>query len=192
MKTGDGAALLIIDMLNDLAFEGGEALRPAALAAARVIRTLKAEARGAGVPILYVNDNHDAWHDERGKVIAHACREGTPGAEMARMIAPDDDDFFVIKPRFSGFYATSLPVLLPELGVSRLILTGVAADICVLFTAADAHMRDYALWVPADAVAGEEAARTRWALDIMKNSMAAETRPSTELALPAWLAGAGG
>ncbi len=192
MKTGgDGAALLIIDMLNDLTFDGGEALRPAALAAARVLCRMRAEARRAGVPILYVNDNHDAWHDERSKVIAHACREGTPGAEMARMIAPADDDLFVIKPRFSGFYATSLPVLLPELGVSRLILTGVAADICVLFTAADAHMRDYELWVPADAVASEEAARTRWALDIMKNSMAAETRPSTELNVAAWLEAGG-
>ena len=104
-------------------------------------------------------------------------------------LGPRPDDFFVIKPALSGFYATSLPVLLPKLGVSRLVLTGVAADICVLFTAADAHMRDYDLWVPADAVGSEGDERTRWALDIMQKSMGAEIRPTSELSLAAWVDG---
>jgi nicotinamidase-related amidase len=87
----------------------------------------------------------------------------------------------------SGFYATNLPVLLPRLGVNRLVLTGIATDICVLFTAADANMRDYELWVPEDAVASESAERTRWALDIMRNSMGAEVRPSKAFGLEAWI-----
>jgi nicotinamidase-related amidase len=70
------------------------------------------------------------------------------GGAIVRKLAPRGNDYFVIKPQFSGFYATNLPVLLPKLGVSRLILTGIAADICVLFTAAHAHMRAYDLWVP--------------------------------------------
>jgi nicotinamidase-related amidase len=89
---------------------------------------------------------------------------------------------------FSGFYSTSLPALLPRLGAQRLILTGVSADICVLFTAADAHMREYDLWVPADCVASFDPQRTRWALEIMKNSMKAEVRDSGELTLTEWLA----
>ena len=100
---------------------------------------------------------------------------------------PAEDDFFVIKPQFSGFYSTNLPALLPRLGASRLIMTGLAADICVLFTAADAHMREYELWVPANCVASSDPRRTEWALDIMKQSMDADTRPSNAEALRWWL-----
>jgi nicotinamidase-related amidase len=96
----------------------------------------------------------------------------------------------VIRPQVSGFYATNLPVLLLKLGASRLVLSGVAADICVLFTAADAHMRDYDLWVPRDAVASDRPEHRDCAHGIMKKSMAAETRPSSEYALRDWLADA--
>ena len=71
---------------------------------------------------------------------------------------------------------------------SRLILTGISADICVLFTAADAHMREYDLWVPADCVAAQDEQRTRWALDIMAHSMKAETAATDELRLADWIA----
>ncbi len=84
----------------------------------------------------------------------------------------------------------NLPVLLPKLGVSRLILTGMATDICVLFTAADAHMRDYALWVPEDAVAGTSRERQRWALELMRQSMKATTTATTEMTLDHWFAAA--
>ena len=178
-------ALLIIDMINDMAFEGAEALRPGARKAADAILGLRDAADEAGVPVVYVNDNFGEWHSERARLVDRSL-EGE-AADMVRAIAPRQDDYFVIKPQFSGFYSTNLPVLLPKMSVTRLILTGVAADICVLFTAADAHMREYALWVPSDAVAGEHDERTNWALEIMKNSMAAETRPTTELSLGDWL-----
>ena len=180
-------ALLIIDMINDLDFaSGGQMLEPAK-AAARAICALRAEARRRGVPVVYVNDNYGQWHSERSRLVEHCSRDGVLGRELVPLIAPDDDDYFVIKPQFSGFYSTNLPVLLPKLGASRLILTGVAADICVLFTAADAHMRDYDLWVPADCVASSDPDRTDWALEIMKNSMKAEVRPTGEYGLKEWL-----
>jgi nicotinamidase-related amidase len=129
---------------------------------------LRETAERAGVPVIYVNDNHGQWHSDRSRIVDH-CRTGA-GRRIIARLAPKPDDYFVIKPQFSGFYATNLPVLLPTLGVSRLILTGIAADICVLFTAADAHMRDYALWVPADAVASSEVRHRDWALGIMAKS----------------------
>ena len=113
-----------------------------------------------------------------------AVKSENPISERLR---PREDDFFIIKPQFSGFYATNLPVLLPKLGVTRLVLTGIATDICVLFTAADAHMRDYALWVPEDAVAAASDERSRWALEIMNNSMGAQTTPTSELSLDEWI-----
>ena len=100
---------------------------------------------------------------------------------------PQDDDYFVIKPQFSGFYSTNLPALLPRLGARRLILTGVSADICVLFTAGDGHMRGYELWIPEDCVASAQPQRTQWALEIMRTSMHAETRGTDRLALHDWL-----
>lgn len=183
----DAAALLIIDMINDLDFEGSEALVPTAEAAAEAIRILRNEAARLSVPVVYVNDNFGQWHSERSRLVEHCGRKSAPGAKVVKKLAPRRDDFFVIKPRFSGFYSTNLPVLLPQLGASRLVLTGVAADVCVLFTAADAHMRDYELWVPRDTTASDSEERTRWALGIMENSMNADTRPTTELSLEEWL-----
>jgi nicotinamidase-related amidase len=106
----------------------------------------------------------------------------------ADRLAPGGEDYFVVKPQVSGFYATSLPALLPRLGVNRLILTGVAADNCVLFTAADAHMRQYGLWVPSDGVASDRREHRNWALGIMEKSMGADTRPTDRLSFGDWLA----
>lgn len=181
-------ALVIIDMVNALDFDGGEGLRDAAEAAVDPILALRAAADAAGVPVIYVNDNDGAWHSERDRLIEDALAKDGPGRGLTERLRPRESDYFIIKPQFSGFYATNLPVLLPQLGVSRLILTGVAADICVLFTAADAHMRQYDLWVPSDAVAGNHDERTRWALEIVKNSMQAEICRTTELSLDDWIA----
>ena len=180
-------ALVIIDMINDLCFSGAEAMRPAARKAAGTIAKLRDACDARGVPVVYVNDNYGQWHSERSRLVEHALRSESDGKELIERLKPRDEDFFVIKPQFSGFYATNLPVLLPRLEASRLILTGVAADICVLFTAADAHMREYELWVPEDTVASSDPQRTQWALEIMKNAMKAEIRPTTELGLEDWL-----
>ncbi|MBV9813470.1 MAG: cysteine hydrolase, partial [Acetobacteraceae bacterium] len=178
------------DMINNLAFEGGENLRPKAEAVADVVLRLRRDAASARVSVIYVNDNYGHWHSERSRIVEECVREDAAGRDFVRRIAPDEDDYFVIKPQFSGFYATNLPVLLPRLGVSRLVLTGIAADICVLFTAADAHMRQYDLWIPADAVASETDDHRDWALEIMRKTMSAETRPTSELSLADWTAGA--
>ena len=184
-ETSGGTALLIIDMMNDMDFEEGADLLAEIDAAADAVATLIAEARDAGVPIVFVNDNFDQWHSDRSRIVEYV--RGTPGRTLVDRLGPREDDYFVIKPQVSGFYATNLPVLLPRLGVSRLILVGVAADICVLFTAADAHMRDYALWVPCNAVASDRTEHRDWALGIMEKSMGAETRATGDYSLREWL-----
>ncbi|MGN6270794.1 MAG: isochorismatase family cysteine hydrolase [Sphingomonas sp.] len=178
-------ALLLIDVLNPLDFDGAERVREAALGIVEPLRRLRDAADAAGVPVLYVNDNYGAWHSDRAKLVEHVRQ--TPGGELVRQLEPRDSDYFVVKPQFSGFYATTLAALLPRLGASRIILTGIAADICVLFTAADAHMREYDLWVPRDTVAGEDEIQTHRALDIMRKSMSAETRSTDDLSLAEWL-----
>ncbi|WIX31185.1 isochorismatase family cysteine hydrolase [Bacillus amyloliquefaciens] len=99
---------------------------------------LRDAADRAGVPVIYVNDNDGQWHSQRDRLVETALSRNTPGRTLTEALRPRDSDYFVIKPQFTGFYATNLPVLLPQLAASRLVLTGVAADICVLFTAAGA------------------------------------------------------
>jgi len=178
-------ALVILDMINEMDFAGAAAMRQSVAETAATILKLREAADRANLPTIYVNDNFGEWHSERYRLVERALGSGTAHEFVARL-APRDGDYFVIKPQFSGFYATNLPVLLPKLGVDRLILTGVAADICVLFTAADAHMRDYDLWVPQDGVAAQTDERRNWALEIMKQSMAAEVRPTSRLTLAQW------
>jgi len=185
-----GVGLLIVDMVNDLQFAGSHQLRAAALDVAHTLRRLRDEADRLGVPVIYVNDNYGQWLSDRAAIVDH-CRTASPqSAQLIDLVGPRDQDYFVVKPQFSGFYATNLPAVLPRLGVNRLVLGGVAADICVLFTAADAHMREYGLWVPADAIGSDRDEHKDWALGIMDKSMSAETRPTTSLSLQAWMAGA--
>ncbi len=180
-----GVALLIIDLVNGFDFEGGGKLKSAAEKIVEPVRQLRAACDAVGAPVIYVNDNFGEWHSEKTKLVDRACANAP---DFVRRIEPREQDYFVIKPQLSAFYATNLPLLLPKLGVSRLILTGVAADMCVLFTAGDAHMRDYALWVPADAVASGSASRTAAALEIMRERLGAETAPSSQLGLGGWMA----
>ncbi|WP_240320898.1 isochorismatase family cysteine hydrolase [Sphingomonas crusticola] len=180
-------ALIILDMITNMDFAGADAMLRDTVAAAATILKLREAADKARLPVIYVNDNFGEWHSERYRLVERAlATEGEGVREFVAKLAPRDGDYFVIKPQFSGFYSTNLPVLLPKLGVDRLVITGIAADICVLFTAADAHMRDYKLWIPEDAVAAETRERRRWALEIMKQSMGAEVRPSDKLTLPRW------
>lgn len=132
-------ALLIIDMINAFDFDGADAMLPRALAAARAIASLKKRAREAGVPLVYVNDNFGKWRSDFRSILAHCLREGGRGKSIAEILKPGEDDYFVLKPKHSGFQFTSLDVLLAHLGAETLILTGVAGNSCVLFTAHDAR-----------------------------------------------------
>lgn len=187
MPSDAAAALLIIDAINALDFDGSDRLLRAAEKIVDPIVRLRGWFDAAQMPVIYVNDHQGNWRADRQEIVANVLGSDSPGRAMSAALKPRDDDLFVIKPQLSGFYATTLPALLPRKGVQRLVLTGLAADICVLFTAGDAHMREYKLWIPADAVAGEHDERTRWALEIMRNSFGAETCPTTELSLEQWL-----
>ena len=182
-QPGNNTALLIIDMINPFYFKGGDAAQRAAEPIARTLADLRRAADAAEVPTIYVNDNFGQWHSEKSRLVEHAKPSLAGGA-----IEPREQDYFIIKPQFSGFYSTNLAVLLPKLGVRRLILTGIATEICVLFTAGDAHMRDYVLWVPEDSVVALDPEQGAGALAIMRNGMGAETAPTTSLKLADWVA----
>jgi nicotinamidase-related amidase len=58
-------------------------------------------------------------------------------------IAPRPGDYFMRKHTYSGFFDTRLDTLLRNLGIKTIISAGFAADVCVLFTLADAVFRGY-------------------------------------------------
>jgi nicotinamidase-related amidase len=174
-------ALLVIDMINAFDFDGAEAMLPRALAAAKATAALKRRAREAGVPVVYVNDNFGKWRSDFRSILAHCLREGVRGKPIAELLQPGDDDYFVLKPKHSGFQFTTLDVLLAHLGAQTLILTGVAGNFCVLFTAHDAYMRDFHLVVPGDCIASQTEAEDRQVLAHLTKVTKADTRPSAEI-----------
>jgi nicotinamidase-related amidase len=174
-------ALLVIDMINAFDFDGAEAMLPRALAAAKATAALKRRARKAGVPVVYVNDNFGKWRSDFRSILAHCLREGVRGKPIAELLKPGEDDYFVLKPKHSGFQFTTLDVLLAHLGAQTLILTGVAGNFCVLFTAHDAYMRDFHLVVPGDCIASQTEAEDRQVLAHLAKVTKADTLPSSEI-----------
>ena len=178
---GAETALLIIDMINPLDYPGARALRKYAIPAARAIARLKASLKPRGTPVIYVNDNFTQWLRDFHELVAICSQPEAPGAALVLPIAPEHDDYLVLKPKHSGFLASPLDVLLHQLGVRRLVVTGIAGDGCVMTTAADAHMREYAVHVPADCCASITPARNQRALQVLRESMGIDTRASRVL-----------
>lgn len=181
-------ALLLIDVINRMDFEGGDALAQAALPAARRLAELRSRARALGIPVIYANDNFGRWRSDFREVVEHAL-DDVPGRPIAELLKPDGDDYFVLKPKHSAFYATTLEVLLHYLGTRHLVMGGFSGDLCVLFTAGDAYMRDLHVHVPADCVASVHEEENRRALAYMRRVLEVRTAPSTALDLQALMRG---
>ena len=177
-------ALLLIDVINDLDFPEASQLLRHANPMARKIAHLKKRAKAAGIPVIYVNDNFGRWRSDFRRQVVHCLRANSRGREIVALLQPEEEDYFVLKPKHSGFFSTTLDTLLRYLGSKTLILTGVAGNFCVLFTANDAYMRDYELIIPSDCTASNTAEENRQALGLMKKFLKADTRVSAKLRLP--------
>jgi nicotinamidase-related amidase len=176
-------ALLILDMISDFRFpEGAQAARAARRIAPAIAR-LRKRVHDAGSAVIYVNDNPGKWRSDGPALIRNAMSERSLGAEVASMLEPGKDDYFILKPRHSAFYATPLELLLEHMGARRLILAGVSSHQCVLFTATDAHVRNFELVVPVDCVASPSTAQTRFALKYFQDALGATVAPLPSLRL---------
>ena len=177
--------LILIDLINDFEFDGADRMFKNTLAIAQPIAKLKKNAKAAGIPVIYVNDNFGKWQSDFRKLVDHCLEDNVRGKPIAQLLRPDERDYFVLKPKHSAFYSTSLDLLLRYLKANTLILTGIAGNICVLFTASDAYMRDFNLLVPQDCIASETEADNQHALAYMSKILKADTRPSTDIDLKA-------
>ena len=168
--------LVLIDFINPLDFDGGEDLAPFALRAAQAAAELKSRVLDEGGRCIYANDNYGTWRSEFAD-IWRKCRamKGPPG-RIAAKLKPGSTDLTVLKPRHSAFYCTPLHLILDQLKTRRLILCGVQTDNCVLFSAMDAYLRGYRIWVPADCVAAESELAGQQALEHMKRVLKADIK----------------
>jgi len=176
-------ALLLIDVINDLDFPEASQLLQHALPMARRLKEFKKRLKQDGVPAIYVNDNFGRWRSDFRAQVDHCLHDDTLGRPLVELLEPEEDDYFVLKPKHSGFFSTTLEVLLRYLEVHTLILTGIASDICVLFTANDAYMRDYRLFIPSDCVAANTRGENDHALQEMQRVLKANIDPCARFSL---------
>ena len=165
------SALLLVDVINRMDFPEGPALLRQALRIADTLVRLKRRWQRARLPVVYANDNHGQWRSNFSQVVAACVADDAPGAAFVRQLRPDPDDYFVLKPQQSAFFASPLHDLLDHLRVRRLVIAGLAGDGCVLATAIDANMRGFHCHVPADCTASPTLDRNRRALRILKDAM---------------------
>ena len=177
-------ALLLIDVINDFDFPEADQLLKYARRMAKDLLRLKRRAQEAGVPVIYVNDNFGRWKSDFRHTVEHCVRNGH-GRDVVKLLRPEESDYFVLKPKHSGFFSTTLETLLRYLGTKTLILSGIAGNFCVLFTANDAYMRDFNLFVPRDCTVSNTKKENESALRLMKKFLKADTRSSSRILLSA-------
>ena len=177
-------ALLLIDLINTWEMpEGRRLLRRAHAALPRLAR-LRRRATAAGAPVLFVNDNFGQWRSDFRDVVARARAAAAESERIVDTLQPGGDDYFVLKPRHSGFFATPLDLLLQELDVGTLVLCGAAGDQCVLATASEALLRKYRVIVPRDTLVCASPQRTAAALAHFRASMDIPTPAAHTLRWP--------
>jgi nicotinamidase-related amidase len=174
--------LLLIDVINDFDFPDNQELIARFQEIAPRIYKLKKFLKEQKICSIYVNDNFDKWQSNFQSVLTHCKEANHQVKELIELLEPEPDDYFILKPKHSGFYCTPLDILLEHLHAKTLIMTGVAGNICVLFTANDAHMRGYKLLVPRDCTASNTESDNEYALQQMETVLKADLTSSQQLA----------
>ena len=169
-------ALLLVDLLNDFEHEDGDRLLQSFRARQEGMVRALGRARGADVPVIYANDNYGVWDGDRLRLV-HAALDG-PGGELLEPLAPQEDDRFVVKPRYSAFDKTPLELILRELETERLLLAGASTEGCVAQTAIDGRELGFKISVLADACATVDERIEKVALDYLETVVGARIERS--------------
>jgi nicotinamidase-related amidase len=144
-------ALLLVDVLNDFEHEDGDVLLASFRERQPALVAALSRAREREIPVIYANDNFGVWDgDARAQV--ERARAGK-GGELVAGIVPQEGDRFVVKPRYSAFDHTPLELILRELEIERILLAGMATEMCVAQTAIAAREEGFKVTVLANACA---------------------------------------
>ena len=173
--------VLFIDLLNHFEFPDGRQLLKQSMKVADQLVKLKRRARQAKVPVVYVNDNFGQWRSDAKRILEYCVRDEAIGKEFVRQIAPDEEDYFVLKPMHSAFYQTPLDALLRYFGATSITLCGIATNSCIVCTAHDGKMRDLKVTVAGDCCAASSSRLHSQALEHMKATAGARILRSDSL-----------
>lgn len=174
----DETAVLFIDVINHFDFDGGQKLIEHTRDILPNLVKLRSFAKTNNLPLIYINDHYGLWQADFNKIIDYCKNDRSE--EVIEALKPDADDYFLIKPMHSAFFQTPLQSLLTELECNRLLISGVAGDICILFTAKDAYMYDFKMHIPSNCMASEEKDGNNYALYLMESVMKANIDPFNE------------
>jgi nicotinamidase-related amidase len=177
-------ALLIVDMLSDFDADELSPMFAAALQAAKKIASLRSRVSAAGIPVLYINDNMGRWRSA-GPALVERATKTRRGRAIVDLLAPRFHDYLLLKPKHSVFFSTPLDTLLSYMGVRVLILTGMTSTQCILFSAMDAYVRDFKLYIPRDCVVSERKRDAEVTEYLFRAKLKADTRESHRLRIPA-------
>lgn len=161
-------ALVIVDMQNAFGSEGGMfdlagfdiSGAPAVI---QVHQRLIDGCRSAGIQVVYLQFVYDTdlrdgggpaspnYHKELGMVLMRerpelAGRflvEGTWDAAIVDELTPEPGDKVITKTRYSGFCRTETEDYLRSQGITHLLFTGIATNVCVESTARDAYFVEF-------------------------------------------------
>jgi len=144
-----------------------------------------AAARAAGIPVVFFQEVHRPSGIDFGRELDGAesihCVDGHPSTELVDSLRPIEGEFHIVKRRYSGFIGTEFEIVLRALGASTLILIGGLTDVCVHYTFADAHQRDFYVRVVGDCVGGSSLARHNASLDAMEYLQSGAVRTTDEI-----------
>jgi nicotinamidase-related amidase len=144
-----------------------------------------AAAREAGLPVVFFQEVHRPSGIDFGRELDGAesvhCVDGDRATELVDSLQPQEGDFHIVKRRYSGFIGTEFEIILRALRADTLVLIGGLTDVCVHYTFADAHQRDFYVRVVSDAVGGSSIARHNASLDAMEYLQTGAVRTAGEI-----------
>lgn len=174
MKIPKNSALLVIDLQDGEAEDGMNDGIPVMQGshtyenAPKIIKFF----REHNLPVVQIRECHRADKSDFGReldgVENEHCLEGTKAVEYLPITKPEGNDYLIVKRRYSAFIGTDLDILLRCLKVDTLFLIGGLTDVCVHFTAVDAHQWNYHFYVVTDSVTGSSWKAHEYALKNMK------------------------
>jgi len=170
-------AVIVVDMQKGFV-RGGKLRADLANVLIQNVRHLVEKAREMKVPIIYTQDSHYPGIDFEVKFRGEHTLCGTEGTNIVPELTPKPSDYVIKKRRYDGFFETGLDLLLRELGVDTLILTGITAHICVMHTACGAFYKGYGVTVAEDCVVSFTEEDKRMSLDYIRKNYAGKIESS--------------
>lgn len=174
----ENESLIIVDMVEDFVY--GKFGSENAQKIISNIQIILAKAREKKIPVIFLKDFHKETDPEVAHWGKHSMR-GEKGSEIIPELKPEDKEIIIPKTTYSGFYRTPLESILDNLQIKKVVLVGVATNICVLHNAADSFYRGYKLVIVNDATASFDLKEHEKALAYMEEIYGAEVLSTSDL-----------